>query len=95
MTGFQPFFNLATGEWIEYTALAEDSAGVYIRCNRRSVPGGVVTEHIYPHQEERFTIEEGEDHFTLNGRALLARRTPPSRTTKDRSVCLPKCSRHR
>ena len=33
MTGFRPFFNPATGEWIEYTALAEDSDGVYVRFN--------------------------------------------------------------
>ena len=73
MTGFRPFFNPATGEWIEYTALAEDSNGVLVRFNWRSVPGGVITEHIHPHQEERFTIKEGEAHFTLNGRELVAR----------------------
>ena len=32
------------------------------------MPGGVITEHIHPHQEERFTIMAGEAHFTLNGR---------------------------
>ncbi len=73
MTGFRPFFNPATGEWIEYTDLAEDSDGIFIRFTWRSVPGGVITEHVHPHQEERFTIEEGEAHFTLNGRALVAR----------------------
>ena len=73
MTGFRPFFNPATGEWIEYTALAEDSDGAYVRFNWRSVPGGVITEHVHPHQEERFTIKEGEAHFTLNGRELVAR----------------------
>ena len=25
--GFRPFFNPATGEWITYTALAEDTGG--------------------------------------------------------------------
>ncbi len=73
MTGFRPFFNPATGEWIEYTALAEDSNGALVRFNWRSVAGGVITEHIHPHQEERFTIKEGEAHFTLNGRELVAR----------------------
>ncbi len=73
MTGFRPFFNPATGEWIEYTALAENSDGDLVRFNWRSVPGGVITEHIHPHQEERFTINEGEAHFTLNGRELVAR----------------------
>jgi len=27
VAGFRPFFNPATGEWITYTALAEDSDG--------------------------------------------------------------------
>ena len=57
---FRPFFNLATGEWIEYTAVAEDSNGELVRFKWRSVPGGVITEHIHPHQEERFTITTGE-----------------------------------
>ena len=26
-TSFRPFINLATGEWIEYTAVAEDNDG--------------------------------------------------------------------
>ncbi len=53
---FRPFFNPATGEWIEYTAIAADNHGQLVRFNWRSVPGGVITEHIHPHQEERFTI---------------------------------------
>src|ERR1039457_7192778 len=57
---FRPFFNPATGEWITYTAIAEDSHGQLVRFNWRSVPGGVITEHIHPHQEERFTILAGE-----------------------------------
>ena len=56
MTSFRPFFNPATGEWIEYTAIAADSGGQLVRFNWRSVPGGVITEHVHPHQEERFTI---------------------------------------
>ena len=67
VTGFRPFFNPATGERITFTALAEDSDGQLVRFTWRSVPGGVITEHIHPHQEERFTILAGEAHFTLNG----------------------------
>jgi quercetin dioxygenase-like cupin family protein len=69
---FRPFFNSATGEWIEYTAVAEDSNGELVRFKWRSVPGGVITEHIHPHQEERFTITTGEARFTLNGEEHLA-----------------------
>jgi hypothetical protein len=55
----RPFFNPATGEWITYTAIAEDNGGQLVRFTWRSVPGGVITEHIHPHQEERFTILAG------------------------------------
>jgi hypothetical protein len=50
MTGFRPFFNPATGEWIEFTAVAEDSDGQLVRFSWRSVPGGVITEHVHPRQ---------------------------------------------
>ena len=70
---FRPFFNPATGEHIRYTAVAEDNDGKFVRFNWRSVPGGVITEHIHPHQEERFTITAGEARFTLNGQVHLAR----------------------
>jgi quercetin dioxygenase-like cupin family protein len=72
MIGFRPFFNPATGEWITYTAIAADSDGQLVRFNWRSVPGGVITEHIHPHQEERFTIIAGEAHFTLGGEQRVA-----------------------
>ena len=39
-TGFRPFFNPATGEWITYTAIAADSAGQLVRFTWRSVPAG-------------------------------------------------------
>jgi quercetin dioxygenase-like cupin family protein len=71
-TGFRPFFNPATGEWIEYTAIAADNNGQLVRFNWRSVPGGVITEHIHPRQEERFTIIAGQAHFTLNGEPRVA-----------------------
>jgi len=73
MTGFRPFFNPATGEWITYTATAADNNGQLVRFSWRSVPGGVITEHIHPYQEERFTILAGEAHFTLNGEPRVAR----------------------
>lgn len=72
MTGYRPFFNPATGEWIEYTAVAEDSDGRLVRFNWRSVPGGVITEHVHPHQEERFIVLAGQVHFTLGGEERVA-----------------------
>ena len=72
MTGFRPFFNRATGEWIEFTAVAEDSDGQLVRFSWRSVPGGLITEHVHPHQEERFIITSGEARFTLDGEELVA-----------------------
>jgi quercetin dioxygenase-like cupin family protein len=73
VTGFRPFFNPATGEWIEYTAVAEDTGGELVRFSWRSVPGGVITEHIHPHQEERFIVLAGEARFTLDGKEIVAR----------------------
>jgi mannose-6-phosphate isomerase-like protein (cupin superfamily) len=73
MTRFREFFNPATGESIEYTAVAEDTEGRLVRFNWRSAPGGVITEHMHPHQEERFIIVAGEAHFTLEGEERVAR----------------------
>jgi quercetin dioxygenase-like cupin family protein len=72
MTAFAPFFNAVTGEWIEFTATAEDTSGQLIRFNWRSVPGGMITEHVHPHQEERFIITAGQAHFTLDGEERTA-----------------------
>jgi quercetin dioxygenase-like cupin family protein len=72
MTTFRPFFNPATGEWIEYTTVAEDSHGELVRFTWRSMPGGVISEHVHPHQEERFTIVSGEASFTLDGEPITA-----------------------
>ncbi len=44
--GFRSFFNPATGEWITYTAIAEDNGGQLVQFTWRSVPGGVITGHI-------------------------------------------------
>jgi mannose-6-phosphate isomerase-like protein (cupin superfamily) len=68
MTTFRPFFNPATGEWIEYTTIAEDNGGELVRFNWRSMPGGAISEHLHPNQDERFTIVEGEAHFTVAGK---------------------------
>ncbi|HUC14954.1 MAG TPA: cupin domain-containing protein, partial [Acidimicrobiales bacterium] len=73
MSSFRPFYNAATGEWVEYTATARDNDGALVRFNWRSVPGGVVTEHVHPRQEERFIVNSGEAHFTLDGEARVAR----------------------
>jgi quercetin dioxygenase-like cupin family protein len=64
---FRPFFNPATREWIEFTELATDNGEDLVRFKWRSLPGGEITEHLHPHQEERFTITAGEAHFTVNG----------------------------
>jgi mannose-6-phosphate isomerase-like protein (cupin superfamily) len=73
MADFRPFFNPATGEWIQYTAVAQDTGGELVRFSWRSVPGGMITEHIHPHQEERFIILAGEALFTVGGEELVAR----------------------
>jgi quercetin dioxygenase-like cupin family protein len=72
MTAFRPFFNAVTGEWIQFTAIAEDTGGQLVRFTWRSVPGGVITEHVHPHQEERFIITAGQAHFTLDGEEHVA-----------------------
>jgi len=85
MTTFRPFFNPATGEWIEYTAIAEDNGGELVRFNWRSDPGGSIPEHIHPEQEERFTIVAGEDHFTLAAKETKA---------KEETIVVPAAARH-
>ena len=64
---FREFSNPATGERIQVTATAEDGEEDLVRFNWRSMPGGAITEHLHPHQEERFIIAAGEAHFTVNG----------------------------
>jgi mannose-6-phosphate isomerase-like protein (cupin superfamily) len=72
MTSFRPFFNPATGEWITYTATADDTRGQFVRFNWRKAPDGVIGEHVHPRQDEQFTIVAGEAHFTLNGKKHVA-----------------------
>jgi len=65
-SGFRPISNPSTGEWIQFIGAAADGEDV-LRFSWRSRPGGAITEHFHPHQEERFIIVAGEAHFTLNG----------------------------
>jgi uncharacterized RmlC-like cupin family protein len=60
---FRTVFNSVTGEQIEFTDVRED----VVRLNWRSAPGGAITEHVHPRQQERFIITAGEAHFTVNG----------------------------
>jgi quercetin dioxygenase-like cupin family protein len=69
--GFRAFFNAATSEWIEYTAVGADGGEDLVRFNWRSLPGGAITEHLHPHQEERFIITAGAASFTLDGDARV------------------------
>jgi hypothetical protein len=70
---FRAFSNPATGERIEFMADAEGLGGDVVRFKWRSRPGGSITEHVHPHQEERFTIVAGEAHFTVNGEERVVR----------------------
>jgi mannose-6-phosphate isomerase-like protein (cupin superfamily) len=63
-TAFRSIFNSSTGERIEFTDVQRD----ILRLNWRSVPGGAITEHVHPHQQERFIITAGEVHITVNGK---------------------------
>jgi len=73
MTYFREFFNPATGELIQFTDTADTTGGELARFAWRSAPGGVITEHVHPRQEERFTITSGEARFTVSGRERRAR----------------------
>jgi len=64
---FREFSNPATGERIQVIATAQDGEEDLVRFKWRSMPGGAITEHLHPHQEERFMIAAGEAHFTVNG----------------------------
>jgi mannose-6-phosphate isomerase-like protein (cupin superfamily) len=65
--GFRSISNPATGERIQFTVVPDDGDEDVVRFNWRSMPGGAITEHLHPHQEERFRITAGEAHFTLDG----------------------------
>jgi mannose-6-phosphate isomerase-like protein (cupin superfamily) len=71
-TEFREFANPATGESITFTATTRDSAEDVVRFTWRSAPGGSITEHLHPHQEERFAIAVGEAHFIVAGEHRVA-----------------------
>lgn len=73
MASYRPYFNPATGEWVQYLETARETGGELVRYRWRSVPGGRITEHLHPHQEERFIIERGEGHFTVDGEEQVVR----------------------
>jgi mannose-6-phosphate isomerase-like protein (cupin superfamily) len=62
---FREFSNPATGESVQFIAAPKDED--LVRFNWRSVPGGSITEHVHPRQEERFAITAGQAHFSLAG----------------------------
>ncbi len=62
---FRQFSNPATGESVRFTATPDDGGEDVVRFNWRSMPGGLITEHVHPYQEEHFAIIAGEAHFTL------------------------------
>lgn len=64
---FRVVANPATGERIQFTAGADDGEEDVVRFNWSSIPGGAITEHVHPSQEERFAILAGEAHFTVAG----------------------------
>jgi quercetin dioxygenase-like cupin family protein len=108
MTCFREFFNPATGELIKFTDTAETTSGELARFAWKSVPGGVITEHVHPHQEERFTITSGQARFTVNGQERHARAgetlvvpagvphsegNPGPQTSRASSSSVPPCAR--
>jgi quercetin dioxygenase-like cupin family protein len=70
---FRAFSNPATGERIQFIAVSQDDDEDVVRFSWRSMPGGAITEHVHPYQEERFTIVAGEAHFTLDGQDRVLR----------------------
>ncbi len=69
---FREFSNPATGESITFTTNAHDGPEDVVRFDWRSAPGGSITEHLHPHQEERFAITVGEAHFIVAGEHRVA-----------------------
>jgi len=61
--GFRAITNRSTGERIEFLHDERD----LVRFSWRSEPGGEVTDHVHPAQEERFSIRAGEAHFLVDG----------------------------
>jgi quercetin dioxygenase-like cupin family protein len=72
MTSFRALTNPYTGERILFTDTAETTNGELVRFEWSSAPGGIISEHIHPRQEERFSITSGVAHFTMNGSPIIA-----------------------
>jgi quercetin dioxygenase-like cupin family protein len=72
MTSFRALTNPYTGERILFTDTVETTNGELVRFEWRSAPGGVISEHIHPRQEERFAITSGVARFTMNGTPVVA-----------------------
>ncbi len=70
---FRQFSNPATGESVQFTATPQDAGDDVVRFNWRSMPGGSITEHVHPHQEERFAITRGRGALHPCRRALRGR----------------------
>jgi quercetin dioxygenase-like cupin family protein len=64
---YRPLINSATGETIQFIAQPPGEDEDVVRFSWRSKPGGEITEHIHPLQEERFNITAGQAHFVLDG----------------------------
>ena len=64
---FRSVSNAATGESIRFLADRRDTEEDILRFEWRSTPGGAITEHLHPRQEERFIISAGTAVFTLDG----------------------------
>jgi quercetin dioxygenase-like cupin family protein len=69
--GYRALVNSATGETIQFTAQPAGEAEDVVRFSWQSKPGGAITEHIHPLQEERFNITAGQAHFTVDGESRL------------------------
>jgi quercetin dioxygenase-like cupin family protein len=69
VTRFEPLENPATGERYIFLLTAEETHGKLFKLERHQAPGGVVPEHLHPHQEERFEILAGEMTFRIDGGA--------------------------
>jgi quercetin dioxygenase-like cupin family protein len=69
--GFRALVNSATGETIQFTAPSPGEAEDVVCFSWRSKPGGAITEHIHPLQEERFNITAGQAHFIVDGETCV------------------------
>jgi quercetin dioxygenase-like cupin family protein len=64
---YRVLVNSATGETIQFTTQPQGEDEDVVRFKWHSKPGGAITEHIHPLQEERFNITAGQAHFVLDG----------------------------